>query len=276
LDVAQPALSHHLKVLQQAGLLTRRREGTSLFYRRVLQHSQHAKLVDSLFASMDGLAETPSQLTQVEAIHAERRMRSEAFFSANAELLIEQRTRISDPETYSEAAAELLALVADDSTPRPRRALEVGPGEGQLLTLLADRYEAVLGIDSSAQMLERAKAAIGNKPNIKLRLQDFAALPARRNYNAVAAAMVLHHQASPPAFFRQAFQLLKPGGVFILVDLCRHNQEWVRDICGDFWLGFEPDELLEWAAAAKFTPPASQYLTQNNGFQIQLHAFTKE
>jgi len=85
----------------------------------------------------------------------------------------------------------------------------------------------------------------------------------------------MHHQPSPLAFMQQAFSVLRPGGVLILVELDRHDQEWVKEVCGDFWLGFEPDELIHWGERAGFAKPESQYLTQNNGFQVQLHAFAK-
>lgn len=271
LDVSQSALSHHLKLLLNAGLLTRRREGTSLFYRRALHHETLPDLLRGLFASIDQLPGVPAQHKAITAIHAERRSRSQAFFSANAEALTEQSTLISNPETYAEAADELLHQAACDRG----HALEVGPGEGQLLTLLANRFQRVTGIDSAEAMLKRAERRIGRAPNVRLQLRDFAELPARRVFDAVAAAMVLHHQPSPLAFLQQAFSVIRPGGVLLLVELCRHDQEWVKEVCGDFWLGFEPDELMHWGERAGFAAPASQYLTQNNGFQVQLHVFAK-
>ena len=39
LGAAQPAMSHHLKILLTAGLVARRREGNSLFYRRATPSS---------------------------------------------------------------------------------------------------------------------------------------------------------------------------------------------------------------------------------------------
>ena len=272
LDVSQSALSHHLKLLLAAGLLSRRREGTSLFYRRALQHEGHPEFVRGLYSSIDSLAEDPAQALAIDCIHAERRERSQNFFSHYASELAEQSTLISNPETYAEAADELLHQAQCDKN----RALEIGPGEGQLLNLLARRFSEVTGIDSADAMLKRAATNTGNQTNIRLQLKDFAELPRRKTFDAVAAAMVLHHQPSPLAFFQQAACVLKSGGVLILVDLCRHDQEWVKKVCGDFWLGFEPDELMHWGERAGFNPPASQYLTQNNGFQVQLHAFAKQ
>ena len=141
--------------------------------------------------------------------------------------------------------------------------------------LLPD-HAALCGYDNAEAMLQRAASSITDQSNVRLQLKDFAELPARRVFDAIAAAMVLHHQPSPLAFFQQGFRVLKPGGVLIIVDLCRHDQEWVKKVCGDFWLGFEPDELMHWGERAGFASPASQYLTQNNGFQLQLHAFSKQ
>jgi len=271
LDISQSALSHHLKLLLAAGLLARRREGTSLFYRRALRHDGHPKFVEGLYSSIDTLDVPANQLKIIEQLHSERRQRRQEFFSANAEQLAEQSTLISNPDTYAEAAGELLKQAGCGQG----RALEVGPGEGQLLNLLARQFDEVTGIDSAKAMLQRAATRIPDQSNVRLQLKDFAELPARRVFDAIAAAMVLHHQPSPLAFFQQGFRVLKPGGVLIIVDLCQHDQEWVKDVCGDFWLGFEPDELMHWGERAGFSRPASQYLTQNNGFQLQLHAFSK-
>ena len=56
---------------------------------------------------------------------------------------------------------------------------------------------------------------------------------------------------------------------------CAHDQAWAREHCGDLWLGFMPDELVEWAADANLELKASVFLAQRNGFQIQVQHFQR-
>ncbi len=85
--------------------------------------------------------------------------------------------------------------------------------------------------------------------------------------------MVVHHMASPQIFFQQAYRVIKAQGLLVVVELCRHNQTWAEEACGDLWLGFEPRELSGWAVRAGFRAGEPQYLAQKNGFRIQIHSF---
>ena len=55
LDVSQPALSHHLKLLAAAGLVAAHRDGTSTFYRRALLDAEHPAqpTVAALLSTLD-------------------------------------------------------------------------------------------------------------------------------------------------------------------------------------------------------------------------------
>jgi ArsR family transcriptional regulator len=87
--------------------------------------------------------------------------------------------------------------------------------------------------------------------------------------------MVLHHVATPSVIFAWVSRLLKPGGSMLVSELSSHDQDWVRESCGDLWLGFSVDDLSGWAQDASLSIGESQYLGLRNGFQIQVRRFFK-
>ena len=266
LETAQPALSHHLKVLHGAGLVVRRREGNTIFYRRAPAGSHlHAALLHAI----DEVPVPPRQTEQVEAVHAERRRCSEAFFAEHAEAFASHQARICESRVYAQSVLDLVTrLGLGDGA-----ALEIGPGDGELLERLATRFLDVVGIDSARSMLDRCAGRLTPRQNVRLVHRDLADLPARPKFQLVVAAMVAHHQPSPQRFFRQAASVLRRDGVLVVVELCRHDHEWARAACGDLWLGFEPAELAEWAGNAGLEVGESQFLAQRNGFRIQIHSY---
>jgi len=86
---------------------------------------------------------------------------------------------------------------------------------------------------------------------------------------------VLHHVASPYDLLLQMAASLTPGGFLLITDLCQHDQAWAHEACGDLWLGFEPEELAAMARDAGLEPHAGQFLSQRNGFRIQIQIFRR-
>ncbi len=269
LDISQPALSHHLKILTTAGLLTTRRDGNSIYYRRVTPEDSTGSLHYRVAAleALDAFALVPVLAARRDEVHKERAARSRAFFRDNARAFREQRALICSPDVYLPALAPLLP-------DHGRAAIDVGPGDGEALTLLSARFDRVHGIDNSAEMLAHAASRIESERlrNVTLRDAEFTAMK-RPRADLVLMAMVLHHAPSPAAFIAHAAKLLARGGRLIVVELVSHTQTWARDACGDLWLGFDPEELVGFAQRANLEPRQAQYLAQRNGFRIQIHAF---
>ncbi|MFP6814360.1 MAG: metalloregulator ArsR/SmtB family transcription factor [Pseudomonadales bacterium] len=266
-DMPQPGLSHHLKILHLAGLVAKRREGNSIFYRRDVDPDDQLRL--ALFNSVDSTPISAEVSRNAAKIHQLRHDRSNAFFTDNAHRFADQQALISEATVYVPTIVNMIEHAGVSAGP----VLEIGPGDGQLLALLAKTFDEVVGIDSSATMLKKATAQVGDLANVTLRQKDFTDLPAIRRYQAVVAAMVVHHVASPQRFFHHAARVIKRGGLLVVAELCRHDHEWVTQACGDQWLGFEPKELNRWAGQAGFELLESQYLAQNNGFRIQIHSY---
>jgi len=267
-DMAQPALSHHLKKLSEAGLLNKRREGTSVFYQRV--STRNAPLLEAIYQALDAEPLPSSCRDGMHRVYAARARQSRDFFNHQADALAKQTALICAPEVYADTV--LKAALAEPALQR-ERALEVGPGSGVLLHALATQFREVTGVDNSAEMLAKTQDAVADLDNVHLVDADFAQLGRTPRFNLVAAAMVLHHMPSPLAFFQHAAQLLDPHGVLVIAELCRHEQDWVKSLCGDLWLGFEPRQLAAWAAQAGLQQTQQQFLAQRNGFRVQVNTF---
>jgi ArsR family transcriptional regulator len=273
----QSGMSHHLKILAEAGLVAKRREGNTIFYSRALRdaNSSLALLQKQLYLTLDVIDMSAEMVAKIDHIRSIRVSQSQEFFALHADKFKERQDLIAEYPVYGEAVYELLdktALNNYDSV------IEVGPGAGEFLPVLARQFSNVIALDSAAKMLSHAKAYCRHErvANVDFVEGDTEYLR-RDNVTAdcVVMNMVLHHTPSPADIFMDVSAALKPKGVLLVTDLCSHDQDWAKQACGDLWLGFEPEQLERWALMAGFRKIQSNYLALRNGFQIQLHQFCK-
>lgn len=276
-DCSQPGMSHHLKVLSEAGLVSKRREGNSIFYRRAfaVSGSELEALQRTLLETVDRLPLGATTQQRLQSVQAERVLRSRQFFVDHAAQFRQQQELIAAYDVYGPQAADMLASCFPEGG---AIALEVGPGDGAFLIELARKFKRVVALDNAAPMLMRARqtAAHLKLANIEFVLGDThnAALD-KLNADCAVLNMVLHHVSSPAELFVDLYKALRSGGTLIVTELCHHNQEWAQQACGDVWLGFEPEELDAWAHAAGFANGRDVYLAQRNGFRLQIRQFVK-
>jgi len=278
-SVRQSGMSHHLKVLARAGLLEPQREGNAIFYRRPLALPEEAPeqaAAQAVFSAVDQIPLPEDLLERVRVIREQRAEQSQIFFARNAERFREQQELIAAHELYAQPVAELIDR--HGTSEHSGRALEIGPGEGEFLAALSQRFSHVTGVDNAQEMLDQARAACTreNLNNVSLVLGECSTLlqdPTQEPFDLIVANMVLHHVASPAAIFRDSARLLADDGRMVISELCRHEQRWVRDNCGDIWQGFEPEELTGWARDAGLRPGETLFIGLRNGFQIQVREF---
>ncbi|HIG67621.1 MAG TPA: metalloregulator ArsR/SmtB family transcription factor [Porticoccaceae bacterium] len=273
-DIRQPAMSHHLKILANAGLVATRREGTTIFYRRNEMHpdTDLQALQYSLFHAIDEAALDPNLRNRLAEINGTRAAASVAFFNQNAVHFEENQDLIASWSDYGDSVESFLP----DNTTGNQSALEIGPGYGQFLSRLSAGFDRVTALDNSAEMLEqcRSRSAAQSLTNVSFMLGDTdSAISYGVKADFISLNMVLHHNPTPAEIIADCAQLLNKNGTLLITELCAHDQEWVKEVCGDLWLGFEPKALSQWCFAANLAEGNSQYLTQRNGFRIQLRQF---
>lgn len=273
LQMTQPRLSHHLKLLTQARWISPRREGNALYYRRLPSHQ--APILEALFKYLDQLPlETPlsNGLERIENLRAQK---AQEFFAKQPDALELTEDLIAGVEDWSDQLEQILDTL---ELPTTAVALEVGCGEGKALPILHQRFSTLYALERSERMIDKSKALATQYklPNIHYLCEDFLnpsqPLPA---VDLILSGMVLHHLPKPERFFLQAFNALKTNGQLVLIELMQHDQNWAQDRCGDLWMGFETSELDLWATAAGFTPNYRLHAGLRTGFQIQTLVYAK-
>lgn len=261
LGQSQPRVSRHLKLLLEAGLITRYQEGSWAFFRLVDSENSQTLvhgLVDRLDPSDPVVARDRERL---EAIKHRRQEKAAEYFSRNASSWDEIRS-LHVPDAAIES--ELKALVGDRSF---QSMVDLGTGTGRLLELFAPLYRRAIGIDLSREMLAVARANLDHAGVVhaQIRLGDLYTPPVDRNSNdLVTMHQVLHYLDDPATAIHEAAKLLRPGGRLVIVDFAPHDHEFLREEHAHLRLGFSDRQIEEWLAAAELDLEASREIAPGN------------
>ena len=257
LGQSQPRVSRHLKLLCEAGLLDRFREGSWVFY-RLSQSGPASTLARQLVAACD---ETdPTIALDLQRLNAIKRQRAEiagAYFRENAAQWHRIRSLYVDEHEVEAALVDI--IVAAD----PHDLLDIGTGTGRMLEVLAPHARHALGIDQSREMLAIARVNLerAGLDAASVRLGDMyqLALP-DASFDAVVIHQVLHYADRPAEVIAEAARVLRPNGLLVLADFAPHALEFLRDEHAHRRLGFSDAEVAEWCRAAGLDSASPRHL----------------
>lgn len=240
LGQSQPRISRHLKLMTEAGLVERHREGAWAFFRlagRGPGAGVVAALVSAIHRNDPVLAADRARLA---AVRADRARTAETFFARHAAEWDQIRALHADE---AEVERAILRAVGD----QPIYALlDLGTGTGRMLQIFNGRASRLVGIDSSPAMLQVARANLtkAGVRNVELGQGDLYALPVERNgFDIAIIHQVLHFLDDPARAIREAAAALRPGGKLIIVDFAPHQIEELREKQAHRRLGFKPAEI---------------------------------
>jgi ubiquinone/menaquinone biosynthesis C-methylase UbiE/DNA-binding transcriptional ArsR family regulator len=246
LGQSQPRVSRHLKLLADAGLVTRNAEGAWAYYR--LADADTGELARWLVARLD--ANDPDRThdqQRLEAVQSAQQAQAAAYFAKVAGRWDELR-QLHVPEEAVEAAIlkGVKGKVAD-------LLIDLGTGTGRMLELLKDHYKRGIGIDASREMIAVARAKLAHRQIVhaQIRLGDIADLdPSTGKADLVVLHQVLHYFDDPGRMLAAARRVLKPGGEILIVDFAPHDLEFLRSAHAHRRLGLSEPQMAAWARGA--------------------------
>lgn len=247
LGQSQPRVSRHLKILADAGVLERRKEGSWVFLTLA-----DASRVEPMFMLVDAWADTATQAlfaadaARTEAIRSERAEAANRYFAGHAELWDQIRSlHVAESEVER-------AIDASLGKRSLGRLVDIGTGTGRMIELFGPRATQAIGIDRSSDMLRVARVkleAAGIASS--LRQGDMYALPlADQSADTIVIHQVLHYAHSPAAAIAEAARVLAPGGTLLVVDFAAHEREELRASDAHIRLGFEDEVMAGWFSSA--------------------------
>lgn len=249
LGQSQPRVSRHLKLLCDARLLERHREGTSAYF-RLADRGDGGRLATSLMVLV------PADDNQIaadrarhDAVRRARADRAAAYFRANADQWDELRRMHIDEQRVERAICDALPAGQIGNL------IDLGTGTGRMLAITADRSDRAIGIDQSREMLALARAGLDRAglKHCQVRQGDVLALPLSAASADVAIMhQVLHYLDRPSEALAEAARILRPGGQLLIVDFARHNLDGLREYHAHRWLGFDTSDMNQWLTDAGF------------------------
>lgn len=251
LGQSQPRLSRHLKLLTDAGVLARAREGANIYF-HLAETGPGGALARSALARVS--EDDPLLVADrhhARSLRAARARAASAAFQANPSAWDELRA-LDLP-----AAAIEARLLADLPRGPLGRLLDIGTGTGRMLELLGPRAETATGVDLSREMLAlaRARLAEAGLGRCALRQADMTRLPfGPAGFDLIILSMVLHYADDPPEVLAEAARVLAPGGTLAIIDLAPHRDDALVRRLAHRWPGFPAPQLAAWLAAAGLAP----------------------
>ena len=248
LGQSQPRVSRHLRILDEAGLVERRKEGSWTFVEAAGGPASGPirQLIAEAHSESDGEIFT-GDANRLALVRAERAEAASIWFDSRAERWDRLRALHAPEKKIEQAVAAALGEAPLGTL------VDIGTGTARMIELFAADAKEVIGIDRSPDMLRLARVRLeeAGVEGVQLRQGDMTALPLKDACaDTVILHLVLHYAPSPALAISEAARLLRPGGRLLVVDFAAHDQDDLRRVYGHQRLGFADERIEGWCGDA--------------------------
>ncbi|MGI9482130.1 MAG: ArsR/SmtB family transcription factor [Hyphomicrobiales bacterium] len=247
LNQSQPRVSRHIRLMDEAGLVRRYREGSWVFL-RLSEHGRVGALARMIVELLPGDDEVlRDDLKRLEKVRKARNEKAALHFDAIAGDWDRIRSLHVSEKIVEKAMAD---AVGSDKI---EMLVDAGTGTGRVLEMFAPLAQSAIGIDASHEMLSIARARLEQSglKHAQVRQGDIYNLPfSTGTADLVTIHQVLHFLDDPAASLAEAARVLKPGGRMLIVDFAPHELEFLREEQAHRRLGITLEQMERWAERA--------------------------
>lgn len=247
LGQSQPRISRHVRILAEAGIIERRKEGSWVFL-AIADPERTAPLLALIESWTDSASSQVFECDskRLDAVRADRAEAAERYFEAHAEIWDSIRSLHVAEEEVERAIGRAL------DGAEFRTLVDIGTGTGRMIELFGRQAGEAIGIDRSSEMLRLARVKL-DRAGVRssLRQGDMYALPLTdRSADCVIIHQVLHYAHAPADAICEAARVLAPGGTLLVVDFAAHEREELRSRDSHLRLGFADEAMAAWFESA--------------------------
>jgi len=154
--------------------------------------------------------------------------------------------RVDRAQRFAQFIRDALPIAEDEAI------LEIGCATGQVGRALLPIHGQLLGLDTSAAMVQQMRESCARDSRISCRCHDLCAGPIQSPYSLAVACMVFHHVPDLGPLLRHLWSSLRPSAHLAIIDLEEEDGS------------FHPAESP--VPHNGFTQASLERLLMNNGF----------
>jgi DNA-binding transcriptional ArsR family regulator len=245
-QLAQPRVSTHLAKLKEAGLVSDRREGVSVYYRMT------GNITDTSLAALWGLLRenTSDPLIQQDLERIPQVLNARGGHSSWADSVAGDMERHYSPGRTWEVTARAIVQLLELGD-----VLDVASGDGVLAELLALHARSIKCLDISPRVVKAGKKRLRNYSNVHFEPGDMHELPVEdASIDTVLLMHALTYTSTPAAVFREIERVLRPGGRLLAATLQKHAHKNAVVAYNHLNLGFTESQLRKLCISAGLEP----------------------
>ncbi len=245
-QLAQPRVSTHLAKLKEAGLVSDRRDGVSVYYRMA------ATIVDPGLDALWQLLRnnTADPLIQQDSERIPQVLNARSGSSNWADSVAGDMERHYSPGRTWEVTTRTIVQLLELGD-----VLDVASGDGVLAELLAPRARSIQCLDISQRVVDAGRKRLRNYPNVNFAAGDMHELPfADASFDTVLLMHALTYTSEPQMVFNEASRVLRPGGQLLAATLRSHAHKNAVAAYNHLNLGFTEKQLRQFCKQAGLEP----------------------